>query len=708
MEEHLITNSSYNEAMQSNRLFASLTLRGPWNKADSIVTVILILVFVLFYGGQVSDFPALEDDGLFVLASAFLGTAHSPGYPLFVLLSQVTHLLPVESVAHRVHLFGSLTASIGLGLLYYIGRRHLGLERLACLIGVVGMAFSTLFWEQALIAEAYQLNGVLFLSLLALSARLGDTPSPGKLLVLASGFLLGLSLSNHWPLTLLMAPVFLVLAMPALTTAMKLIPLGLAGVMLGLIPYAWMFFSGSDARFSHMGEFPGIREYVYFISRDVYADVDQKQIATINDKLLFFRFYIREMADQFSLLALPFIVLGLFATARQMSLRFMLAVSYTILFPVVVIVLLDFTYTRIEAGSMRAYFLTVHLALGMMLMAGVSLVLGYSPGYSPGNAPGNGSRWPFKLPIILSPVLLLVVVFGFLKNRDIAAGGEQNVARDHGRYVLSRMPDGANLFVMDNWLMAAISYLHYVDGVRPDVHLYSQYGTFLPNRLFNYFSLGTSAKWQVVERFIQTSDQPTFMLAEPNQLSMTYTDLVYAYQVDAPGSEVEQRDLDFMESLLKRSPQDRWERLSYEENANRLSIFVILADLDEQFFSGNFLLNLLAAEQLLLSGSGEVSTDRVERFLGRAQELIDDQSEFDRVRLYILKGHLMMRLGRFDIAREFYEMALAILPVPHSSAILALGNLYSLACDQKSLALLQETYPVSDLSHYWSQMAQCN
>jgi hypothetical protein len=41
----------------------------------------------LFYAGQVSDFPALEDDGLFVLASAFLGTAHSPGYPLFILLS---------------------------------------------------------------------------------------------------------------------------------------------------------------------------------------------------------------------------------------------------------------------------------------------------------------------------------------------------------------------------------------------------------------------------------------------------------------------------------------------------------------------------------------------------------------------------------------------------------------------------------------------
>ena len=80
--------------------------------------------------------------------------------------------------------------------------------------------------------------------------------------------------------------------------------------------------------------------------------------------------------------------------------------------------------------------------------------------------------------------------------------------------------------------MAVITYLHYVEGVRPDVHLYSQYGTFLPNRLFNYFSLSPSGKSQAVEGFIALSGQPTFMLGKPDQLSMTYTDLAYAYQMN--------------------------------------------------------------------------------------------------------------------------------------------------------------------------------
>jgi len=349
---------------------------------------------------------------------------------------------------------------------------------------------------------------------------------------------------------------------------------------------------------------------------------------------------------------------------------------------------------------MAFYFFCVYLVLVLMLMAGASHVLN--------KVLGHVQRYPLRLSIILGTVLLSVVVFGFRKNRDIAAGSESSVARDHGHYVLSRMPDDANLFVMDSWLMAAVAYLHYVEGVRPDVHLYSEYGTFLPNRLFNYFSMGAEGKWQEVESFIRLSERPTFMLSKPVQMSLTYTDLVYAYKVDAPGSEVEQRDLDFLQSLLQRSPGRGWERLIYEGNANRLSRFVTLADLDEQLFSGNFLLNLMAAEQLLLSGRGEVSADQVEQFLARAQALIEDQSEFDRVRLQVLRGHLMVLAGRYEIARKLYEMALSTLPVQHTSAIPALANVITLSCDKKALGVLQENYPASDLSRYWSQMVGCD
>ena len=134
--------------MQANLTFASLTSKGPWSPADRIITAVLVIAFGLFYGFQVSDFPELEDDGLFVLASAFLGTAHSPGYPLFVLLSQVMHLLPVESVALRGPPFwlDDGVGRIGVALLYWSSTAGAGKDCLpvwGCLCGVLDIVLGT-------------------------------------------------------------------------------------------------------------------------------------------------------------------------------------------------------------------------------------------------------------------------------------------------------------------------------------------------------------------------------------------------------------------------------------------------------------------------------------------------------------------------------------------------------------------------------------
>ena len=94
--------------------------------------------------------------------------------------------------------------------------------------------------------------------------------------------------------------------------------------------------------------------------------------------------------------------------------------------------------------------------------------------------------------------------------------------------------------------------------------------------------------------------------------------------------------------------------------------------------------------------------------MARAQALIENQSASDQVRLLVLKGHLMMLVGRYEIARRLYEMALSILPVQHTGAVPALANVITLTCDKKALGFLQENYPRSDLSRYWSKMVGCD
>src|SRR2546425_12242100 len=76
----------------------------------------LVVVFVALFGLYAYSAPrtvTLEDDGLFIMSSYFLGIDHPPGYPLLTLLGKLFTLLPVGSIALRVHLlsafFGALT-----------------------------------------------------------------------------------------------------------------------------------------------------------------------------------------------------------------------------------------------------------------------------------------------------------------------------------------------------------------------------------------------------------------------------------------------------------------------------------------------------------------------------------------------------------------------------------------------------------------------
>ena len=77
----------------------------------------------LLYAATSPRSVALEDDGLFVLSSYFLGIEHPPGYPLFTLLGKLSTLLPVGSVAYRVHLLSALFGALTCALLWLCARQ---------------------------------------------------------------------------------------------------------------------------------------------------------------------------------------------------------------------------------------------------------------------------------------------------------------------------------------------------------------------------------------------------------------------------------------------------------------------------------------------------------------------------------------------------------------------------------------------------------
>ena len=153
------------ESFQITRLQPYRPTRADWWQAGVVGLVLLVL-----YAASASHTVALEDDGLFILSSYFLGVEHPPGYPLFTLIGHLFSKLPFGEVAYRVHLasalFGALT-----GVLAWLCARRLAPGRLPAYLAALGLGVSPVFWSQAIIAEVYTLNTFFFLLLAYLGLR---------------------------------------------------------------------------------------------------------------------------------------------------------------------------------------------------------------------------------------------------------------------------------------------------------------------------------------------------------------------------------------------------------------------------------------------------------------------------------------------------------------------------------------------------------
>ena len=122
-----------------------------------------VLPFIIYCWTLAPDLTWIQDGGDggdLVVAAYSLGIPHPPGYPAYTILAHLFTLLPVGTVAWRVHLFSAISAAIAAGLialivfdLYPDTKRADGL--LGSWVAAWAWALFPLVWGQAIIAEVY-------------------------------------------------------------------------------------------------------------------------------------------------------------------------------------------------------------------------------------------------------------------------------------------------------------------------------------------------------------------------------------------------------------------------------------------------------------------------------------------------------------------------------------------------------------------------
>src|SRR3989440_2104292 len=95
--------------------------RPDWLQAAGVAVALFAL-----YALTAPRTVAVEDDGLFILSSYFLGIEHAPGYPLFTLVGHLFTMLPFGSVAYRVHLASAFFGGLACGAAWLCARALTG------------------------------------------------------------------------------------------------------------------------------------------------------------------------------------------------------------------------------------------------------------------------------------------------------------------------------------------------------------------------------------------------------------------------------------------------------------------------------------------------------------------------------------------------------------------------------------------------------
>jgi Protein O-mannosyl-transferase TMEM260-like len=666
--------------------------RSDWLQAGLVAVVLMAL-----YAATAPRTVSLEDDGLFILSSYFLGVEHPPGYPLFVMIGHLFSRLPFGSVAYRVHLTSAFFGGLA-GAAAWLCARKLIPGRLPAYLVALGLGFSPVFWSQAIIAEVYTLNAFLFLVLVYLGLRAcppNAEPDPADRRVLPlMAFLFGLSLTDHWPLMLLVAPGFVILLWPRRMEVVKRFPLLLFLFLLGLLPYVWMVYrSVSGIPISFDGPLQSLQEIWYFISRAGYRDVDTSPASNWLDRIQFFRYFVSEALVQFAVAGTLIAGVGIWCQRRVLGNRvtwFLVAAFVGPSF--LLLCLLGFEYDSVSKHVFQVYPLPSYAVLALWMGLGFAWLWRR---FALGTVPAAGAAG-----VLLAIVLYLGSRSNLLEHYDWAAR--------YAHAVLDTLPPNANLIVSGDLDLAPIGYFHIIEGERPDITMYQWKGLVLGNRLFHPLRTTEAQVQRKLKEFIDNAKDPVDMTLSAYG-GYGKRDRWLYIQVDKSSKDPDHVIVDipaearrfFESSVLHTHDSNTWIAFHQDELRRRYAELLgrslqrgqpldARTKSDLEALTQDYYGAIGLAQGMLLNPHG-YTLGQVIVLLGRARKLMPP----DVPKAYLSKYFTVRGILRADQddrrgAIEDLKTALSVWPSPDNSAAASLEEVYKDAGDEAALKALRE------------------
>ena len=667
-----------------------IPLRLPADRTCALALVAAIIGPFVLYVLTLPRSVVLEDDALFLMAGASLGVAHPPGYPLYTFICHLFMQLPFGSPAFLGHLSSAALGALACGAVF-VCARLLEASNVPALAAAWLFGASQHVWSQAIIAEVYTLNALLFFAIYALALHGVRGPERAWVWPVAAA-VYGLSLANHWPLMALATPGLALAVFPAWRGLARRGPWVLAGFLSGAVPpYAWMVWrSHREPLLNFYGPIDDLRELWFYVSRSGYSHVDTSPSAGWGDRLQFLQWLGHEMVWQVTLPGFMLAALGLWVLLQRR--QWLVAGAGLLVFlgnSVALVALLSFDFDFLQVSVFRPYSLVCYGLVALWLAIGFQFLLDRLPVWFPPVFAG----WSWSLPglALLAGVGMTVVSARAHWQSNDRAGS--HFTERYAEAVFEPLPRDAVLFTHGDSDSGAFGYYRFLEDRRADVSLFNTQGLVFGKRLYDW-RLPEERKRKILRKFVNETERPIFFAGGKIMSSLGFGVRYHGFvkeivrdgslvEVAHPRAEAER----YFEELLSQTPNDRWERDLGNRQIYSFGKYLGLAVLsghpallkplqqplalaEQNFYS------LMSMAEVLLEHGDSSHYAQIEEWLEKAKPLQDETLGKERLaRFLYLQGFLRHRRGETQAAGILFRKSRAVYPHPKNASIKALKQL---------------------------------
>ena len=418
------------------------------------------------------------DSGEFVTAVHFLGSAHSPGYPLFLLYAKPFTWLPVGSIAFRVNLATAVSAALAClatyQLILMLLKNVLLVEdtefsriarHLAALSGALTFAVSPRLWLQSNHDKPYPLlafiTAVMLLFLLRWQERLleGDEQPAWWY---ATAFLAGLATGAHQTIVLVLPGYLLFVLMTSPQAVRRVREWLLTGVMLlaGAAVQLYLPLRAAAETRQNWGDPGTLSRFLWHLLRRGYPEEPHgrdinllvKQLAAFN------------IPHEFGWVGFMLVLAGVWA-AWQIQRAFLVYVLVSLV-----------SFWLVIAGHFNpqaeSVFLTEEFYTPLYLLAAVLLAIGFFALVARGAALARKpERYGLQHQALLALLFLLIPATQLAVHLASQDQHKNYLAQDYAMNTLRPLPEDAVLFTWGDSGAFPLWYLQGVERFREDLDL---------------------------------------------------------------------------------------------------------------------------------------------------------------------------------------------------------------------------------------------